>query len=110
MKKLIGVLLVVGLVLIIALPVMAKPQGAAKLSFSGEKMPKVDFAHNVHKQKVADCKTCHHYGVGTGSCVDCHGGDNRARSKESAFHDSCRGCHTKMKVSKQKDCGFCHKG
>lgn len=108
MKKLIWVTVVIGLVLI-ALPAMGKPQGKARLSFSGEKMPAVDFAHDVHKKVVKDCKTCHHMGVGTGGCVDCHGGDDRARSKKKAFHDSCRGCHKEMQVSKMNDCGFCHK-
>lgn len=110
MKKIIGFLLVSGLVLVLALPVMAKPQGAARLSFSGQTMPKVDFAHDLHKTVVKDCKTCHHMGVGTGTCVDCHGGDSRARSKKKAFHGSCNGCHATKGISKQKDCQFCHKG
>jgi len=110
MKKIIGVLLVAGLMLIIALPAMGKPQGAARLSFSGQTMGEVDFAHDLHKKVVKDCKTCHHMGVGSGGCFDCHGRDDRARSKKKAFHNSCRGCHTKQKVADKKNCGFCHKG
>jgi len=110
MKKMLLLLLAAGLVLCFSLPAVSQPQGKAKLKFGGATMPSVDFAHDLHKEKVSDCKTCHHYGVGTGSCVDCHGGDSRARGKKDAFHDSCRGCHDKMDVSKMNDCGFCHKG
>ena len=110
MKNIFGLIVVFGVVFSLVLPAVGQPQGKAKLRFSGEKMPAVDFAHDLHKEKVSDCKTCHHYGVGNGSCVDCHGGDSRARGKKAAFHDSCRGCHAKQKVSKMKDCKFCHKG
>ena len=110
MKKIIGIFIMVVMVLVVSLPAIGQPQGKAKLKFSGGTMPAVDFAHDLHKEKVSDCKTCHHYGVGTGSCVDCHGGDSRARGKKDAFHDSCRGCHQEMGISKMKDCTFCHKG
>ena len=110
MQKLIGLLLIISSVVLFALPALSMPQGKARLSFSGQSMPAVDFPHEAHKGYVPDCKTCHHMGVGTGGCVDCHGDDNRARSKQSAFHDSCQGCHTKMRVSKNKDCKFCHNG
>lgn len=110
MKKILGFLLVVGLIMVFAVPAFSKPQGAARLSFSGQTMPAVDFAHDIHKKAVEDCKTCHHMGVGSGGCVDCHGGDSRARSKKKAFHGSCKGCHAKKGVSGRKDCNFCHKG
>jgi hypothetical protein len=110
MKKIIGFLLVAGLVLVVALPAMGKPQGAAKLKFSGQTMPAVDFSHDAHKGYVEDCKDCHHMGVGTGTCIDCHGKDNRSRSKKKAFHTSCKGCHKIKGVSKRKDCQFCHNG
>lgn len=110
MKKLIGFLLIFGLVTLFALPALSMPKGADKLKFSGQTMAKVDFAHELHKGYVSDCKDCHHMGVGTGGCVDCHGGDSRARSKKSAFHDSCMGWHAEQGVSAAKDCNFCHKG
>jgi len=110
MKKLIGFLLVFGLVTLFALPALSKPNGDAKHKFNRQTMGTVDFAHERHKGYVNDCKECHHMGVGTGGCVDCHGGDSRARSKKSAFHDSCMGCHAQRGVSTSEDCNFCHKG
>ncbi len=110
MKNIFGLILILGLFFCLTLPAVGQSQGQAKLRFGGATMPSVDFAHDIHIQKVEDCKTCHHYGVGTGTCADCHGGDSRARSKKDAFHGSCRGCHVKEGVSKKKDCGFCHKG
>lgn len=111
MKKIIGFLLVVGMTALFALPALSMPQGAARLKFRGKDMPAVDFPHKSHKEYISDCTECHHMGVGTGTCVDCHdGSDSRIRSKKNAFHDSCMNCHLKKKVSKKNDCGFCHKG
>ncbi|MDT8443522.1 MAG: cytochrome c3 family protein [Desulfuromonadales bacterium] len=110
MKKLIEFLLVFGLVTLFAMPALSKSKGEAKLKFSGQTMARVDFTHESHKEYVSNCKECHHMGVGTGGCVDCHGGDSRARSKKSAFHDSCMGCHAEKGVSTAGDCNFCHKG
>jgi hypothetical protein len=110
MQKIIGFLLIVAAVALFSVPALSMPQGKARLSFSGESLPKVDFPHEQHKQYVNDCKECHHMGVGSGGCVDCHGGDSRARSKKSAFHDSCMGCHAEKGVSEKRDCKFCHTG
>jgi hypothetical protein len=110
MKKTIILLLVVGVCLCVALPAVSMPQGASQLSFSGQTMAEVDFSHESHKGYADNCKSCHHLGVGTGSCDDCHGSDSRVISKKRAFHKSCKGCHAAKGVSGRRDCQFCHKG
>ena len=108
MNKLIGITLVLCMTLLIALPALSMPNGPAKIAFSGQTMAKVDFSHDAHKGYAGDCKACHHLGVGTGTCTDCHGADSRFISKKSAFHQSCKGCHAERGVSGRRDCGFCH--
>ena len=109
MKKLVGLFLVVGVVVMFALPAMSMPRGPERIGFSGQTMPKVDFPHEAHKGYVSDCKECHHMGVGTGSCDDCHGKDSRAPDTNRTYHKSCRGCHSERGVSGYRDCAFCHK-
>jgi hypothetical protein len=91
-----------------ALPAVAG-KGPASITFDGPRKPPVVFDHAGHQAKIADCKACHHMGVGTGTCKDCHGVTDKAPTVKRAFHKSCRGCHTRMNVANYRDCGFCHK-
>lgn len=109
MKKLTELFLVVALVLLFSTPALSMPQGPANIDMGGQTMPKVEFSHEAHKGYAGDCKACHHLGVGTGSCTDCHGGDSRFVGKKRAFHQSCKGCHAERGVSGRRDCDFCHK-
>jgi len=108
MKKLILLGIVVGLVAAFALPAVAL-KAPARINLDGPTKAPVVFDHAGHEARISDCKTCHHMGVGTGTCLDCHGKIEQAPSVKRAMHRSCRKCHTDMGVANWKDCGFCHK-
>jgi len=108
MKKLLLIALVLGIVSAFALPAIAV-KAPASIQFDSPQKSPVSFDHASHETKIGDCKSCHHMGVGTGSCTDCHGRTDKAPGTKRAFHKSCRGCHTKMGVANYRDCAFCHK-
>jgi len=54
---------------------------------AGKSQPVVKFNHASHQGRDTDCMTCHHMGVGNGSC---------------------NGCHEKRGVASASDCNFCH--
>lgn len=109
MKKIVILALTGAVVIALVLPVVALGP-PAQVNFAGAKRkPAVVFDHAAHEQLAADCKTCHHMGVGNGKCNGCHGVATVAPTFKRAMHKSCRGCHTRMKVANYKDCGFCHK-
>lgn len=110
MKNSLVFLLLLSMVLLLALPALgARPQGPARIPFAGKGAGLVDFTHDAHKGYVPDCKTCHHMGVGDGTCVGCHGVISQAPAKRQAFHQSCQGCHETRQVARANDCRFCHK-
>ena len=109
MQRLLMIALAVAVVAAFAMPAVAERKAPQKLRFELSGAKTVEFSHGVHEQKVSDCKTCHHMGVGTGACRECHGVHPAAPNMKRAMHKSCRSCHTKMRVAKARDCGFCHK-
>ena len=109
MQKLLMIALTVAVVAALVSPVIAGRKGPERLRFELKNAATVDFSHGVHEQKVTDCKTCHHMGVGSGTCRDCHGVHPAAPSMKRAMHKSCRPCHARMKVANKRDCAFCHK-
>ncbi len=108
MKKLLMIALAIAVVAALASPVVAKRKGPDHIRFDSPQKSAVEFSHGAHEQRVPDCKSCHHMGVGTGTCRDCHGVHPKAPSMKRAMHKSCRNCHAKMKVAKKKACTFCH--
>lgn len=107
MKKIIAGVLAVLVVAVFSTAVMA--QGKESYEFKGGAMGKVAFGHKIHKEKIPDCKACHHKdepGKEVG-CVGCHTKDSKVNTK-AAFHDSCMKCH-KEKNQGPKGCKECHK-
>lgn len=121
MKTKIGILLIIALVAL-SLPALGQQKGAernkaigrskgpAQISLGGASAGVVDFSHKAHRDSVATCETCHHMGVGTGTCGDCHNDSGQFMSRKDAMHESCIGCHGRMTVSGGDDCAFCHAG
>jgi hypothetical protein len=110
----------------------AAPTGApaapefAQLALEGAKKGAVTFPHKVHvglQITGGKCNVCHHTsdekGTGAQKCTSsgCHDGKGKVAPKD-AFHDSCRGCHTKAlaeqpdnaKLKSLKSCKGCHVG
>lgn len=108
MRKTLGILMMATLFTLVSLSAFAQRTGPAQIEFSGVTQSKITFSHQTHEARVPDCKNCHHMGVGTGTCKDCHGKDARFPDAKTALHTSCRGCHEKMNVSAQGNCSFCH--
>ena len=108
MKKILIMALVLTVVTAFALPAIAG-KGPSSIRFASPSKSAVQFDHAAHQARISDCKTCHHMGVGTGTCKDCHGVAPQAPEFKRAAHKSCRGCHTQMKVANYRDCSFCHK-
>lgn len=82
--------------------------GPATIDMAGSSKPVVKFNHASHQVRDADCKTCHHMGVGNGTCKGCHGVDSRFVDAKTAIHNSCIGCHAKRGVATASNCDFCH--
>jgi hypothetical protein len=101
------------------------PESVA-LQIEGAKKGPVTFPHAAHVALPAiggKCNACHHTadekGVGAQKCTasGCHDGKGKVAAKD-AFHDTCRGCHTKElaaqpqneKLKALKSCKGCHAG
>lgn len=110
MKRTIGILMFVAAFTLVSLSAYAKRTGPEQIDMSGKQKEKISFSHRAHENSIADCTTCHHMGVGTGTCKDCHGKDARFPDVQTAMHKSCQGCHASMKISDPADCTFCHGG
>ena len=108
MKKIVMMAVIVGLVTAFALPAVAV-KAPPTLTFDSPTKGQISFDHAGHEARISDCKTCHHFGVGNGSCTQCHGVSDKAPGSKRAFHRSCRKCHTDMGVANWQDCAFCHK-
>lgn len=67
--------------------------------YTADKYQGVQFNHKKHAEAVKDCKQCHHTwkeGEKVKKCTECHTKDSKVTAY-SAFHDSCKGCHSTMK-------------
>jgi len=65
----------------------------------------VTYQHTQHTQYGAECGSCHHQGVLSGTCRRCHNGNDAPLFKEVA-HKICKDCHKKN--SGPTDCRGCH--
>lgn len=69
--------------------------------------------HDLHKEKVKDCKTCHHFsGENIVQCRECHGAafDPKNLSKPGlahVYHLRCIGCHMENRLG-PTGCEGCH--
>lgn len=91
MKNLLIMALVLGVVAVFALPAVAlRAPDSVTLEVAGQ--APVTFDHAAHVALASDCKDCHHYGVGNGSCDGCHGKTDQAPSLADAY-TSCKTCH-----------------
>jgi len=104
MKKIVMLLVVVGLVATTAMFAMAN-NGPAEVKLEAS-MGTVTFPHAAHQAKVGDCKTCHHNGVEAGACRSCHGVKPEAPKAKTAFHKLCKTCHKKQNGPTK--CKGCH--
>jgi predicted CXXCH cytochrome family protein len=96
--------------------------------FAELRRPAVDFPHSLHEDSLSEagCGACHHdVDADTGElvylegeeqeCSACHDRTRAARTPalREAFHQSCTGCHRRMKQDTGKTgpttCGECHK-
>ncbi len=107
MKNILPLFLSLSLLLASASLVFAET-GPATIDMAGKSQPVVKFNHASHQSRDADCKTCHHMGVGNGTCKGCHGRDSRFSDSKTAIHNSCIGCHEQRGVATASDCNFCH--
>lgn len=103
MKNLI-IVFVVGFVAATVLVAVAA-NGPAEIKMSA-KMGDVSFTHASHQGKIADCTECHHKGVETPKCTDCHGVTAGIPKSKKAFHNQCKGCHKKS--GGPTKCKQCH--
>ena len=98
----------------------------AQRAIEGAKKGAVTFPHKMHVGLPimgGKCNVCHHTsddkGTGAQKCTaaGCHDGSGKVGPKD-AFHDLCRGCHTKAlaeqpdnaKLKNLKSCKGCHVG
>ena len=94
MKKLLIMALVLGVVAAFAMPAVAlQPPSTTTLQVPGQ--ADVVFDHAAHAALASNCKQCHHYGVGNGSCTDCHGNAKLTQAPSiAAAYTACKTCHT----------------
>lgn len=72
------------------------------------RMGDVTFPHAAHQKMVDGCKTCHHAGMKTPKCRDCHGDTKgEAPKAKDAFHKLCKSCHKEN--DGPTNCKGCHK-
>ena len=93
MKKLLIMALVLGVVAAFAMPAVAlQPPSTTTLQVPGQ--ADVVFDHAAHAALASNCKQCHHYGVGNGSCTDCHGNAKLTQAPSiAAAYTACKTCH-----------------
>jgi hypothetical protein len=69
--------------------------------------------HDLHKQRVGDCKTCHHYsGNSIIPCRKCHDASSNPKDLTKPglahiYHLRCIGCHKENKIG-PTECKGCH--
>lgn len=85
------------------------------LQTEGATTGSVKLEHKVHSMdRSIPCTRCHHNmaEVGTPKCATCHTlkGKEGVRTLETAYHDSCLGCHKAPpdKTKPPTECEGCH--
>ncbi len=53
----------------------------------------VTYLHAQHTKYGAQCQSCHHQGVLSGTCRRCHDGKGDAPVFKEAAHKVCKECH-----------------
>ena len=66
----------------------------------------VTYMHAQHTKYGAECGSCHHQGVLSGTCRRCHDGKGKAPIFKQAAHKLCKDCHKKN--SGPTECRGCH--
>ena len=92
MKNILILALAAGLVGGLTLAAFAV-QAPATISLEITGKGSVAFDHALHEGVVNGCKSCHHFGVGNGSCDGCHGVAPQAAAVADALAKSCAKCH-----------------
>lgn len=105
MKKVLVTLLALSL-MVVGSAVVFADNGPADINLSA-KMGDVAFPHATHQDIVSDCTECHHTGMDTPNCHDCHGSDAAAPKTKDAFHSLCKDCHQDQ--GGPTGCKDCHK-
>jgi len=107
MKKLMTLFVALSLVTFAAFAVIAADNGPAEIKLEAS-MGTITFLHAAHQERVADCITCHHEGVGVGegACSSCHDAKPEAPKSKTVFHKLCKDCH-KENAGPTK-CKGCH--
>lgn len=105
MKKILAIMVAVGLVALGTATLVSADNGPAEITLPA-KMGDVTFPHAAHQAKVDDCTKCHHTGVDAGACRSCHDGTKAPKFKDAA-HKLCKDCHKENGVS--TSCKTCHK-
>lgn len=105
MKRLIAVLVAVGLIALGSAALVSADNGPAEIKLPA-KMGDVTFPHKAHQDRMGDCNACHHKGVEAGACTSCHDGTKAPKAKD-AFHKLCKDCHKEKGVD--TGCKTCHK-
>lgn len=104
MKKILIMALVLGVVAAFSLPAIAL-QAPATTTLEVAGQAPVTFDHAAHVALSSNCKQCHHYGVGNGSCTDCHGNAKLTQAPSlAAAYTACKTCHTSTPVAAPAAC------
>ncbi|HKL25540.1 MAG TPA: cytochrome c3 family protein [Desulfuromonadales bacterium] len=98
--------LLAGVLLSVWLFSTANAEGPEKFDLPAPAMGTVSFQHELHQERVADCETCHHKGVETGACLECHEISKSAPQGKDLFHQVCRNCHQEQ--GGPTACAGCH--
>jgi len=104
MKRILAIMIAVGLVALGTATLVSADNGPAEIKLEAS-MGTVTFPHAAHQAK-ADCTKCHHNGVDAGKCSSCHDGAKAPKFKDAA-HKLCKDCHKENGVD--TGCKSCHK-
>lgn len=105
MQKMLTLFVALSLVSLAAMTAVAEDKGPAEIKMPAS-MGDVNFNHAKHQESVADCATCHHTGLQTGTCKNCHDAKPEVPKAKNVFHKLCKDCH--KKESGPTKCKTCH--
>ncbi len=119
MKKLISIILTVAFLTVFGAIYLIGADCPEKVTITktGKSKAPVTFTHKAHADKFG-CKKCHHTWDEKSpvkKCTECHkdAADGKKLDAKTAFHNTCKGCHTDMSKKGEKTgptkCADCHK-
>lgn len=114
MKKAIAAGLV--LTFVVAVAVVLAQTDIMEIGYISKIYQPTKFTHKAHATLYKDCKTCHHEWDGKAKiekCTTCHKAQAEGTTPDmkTAFHNQCKGCHTKEKQAGKNapvGCTDCH--